>query len=405
MPSTPPDGEPAPTDGRLPAEALSEVGSRPFGVYVHVPWCAHRCGYCDFNTYVDTDGAAANTVDATLGELRLARRVLERAPSGVPVATTLFLGGGTPTLLPVEDLATIVDSVRDVIGLTADAEVTSEANPETLDRDYLHRLRAAGVNRLSLGMQSATPHVLATLERRHSPGRVQECVGWARAAGFDSVSLDLIFGTPGESLADWRRTLDAALATEPDHISAYSLIVESGTRLAAQVARGDLTAPDDDVAADCYELADEVLAVAGLEWYEISNWARGAQHRSRHNLLYWTDGHWWGVGPGAHSHVGGVRWWNTRLPRDHAQATAAGRSPAAGRELLDPATRRRERVLLGIRLAGGHPVDDLLPAGRTAAGRLAADGLLDPLPLASGRLVLTLRGRLLADAVLRQLLD
>jgi oxygen-independent coproporphyrinogen-3 oxidase len=394
VPSSPPPGDPAPPDGALPESALERLGRNGFGVYVHVPYCAHRCGYCDFNTYVDDSGAAASYADAAIAEIRLAARVLGEAPP----ADTVFFGGGTPTLLPPGDLARILAAVRDELGLRPGAEVTTEANPETLSPEVLDALRHSGFNRLSLGMQSATPHVLATLERRHAPGRAAECVEEARKAGFERVSLDLIYGTPGETDDDWRATLDAALAADPGHVSAYALTVEPGTRLHAQGA-----AVDPDVQADRYEIADDALCKAGYGWYEISNWARDGGDRCRHNELYWRDGDWWGVGPGAHSHVGGVRWWNVRLPREHAAALDEARSPAQAREVLDDDQRRVERVLLGVRLREGHPASDLDDAGRKAADDLAHDGLLDPGALSEGTLRLTRRGRLLADGVVLRL--
>ena len=393
MPSAPPPGDPAPLDGALPPEALETLGRNGFGVYVHVPYCAHRCGYCDFNTYVDDSGAASTYADAAIAEIRLAARVLE---DPVP-ARTVFFGGGTPTLLPPEELARILRAVADEIGLETNAEVTTEANPETVDPRSLSALREAGFTRISLGMQSAVPHVLVTLERRHTAGRPEQCVAEARAAGFDRVSLDLIYGTPGETDDDWRASLDAVLAADPGHVSAYSLTVEPGTRLHAGGA-----VVDSDVQADRYEIADDLLTAHGYGWYEISNWARTVDDRCRHNELYWTDGDWWGVGPGAHSHVGGVRWWNVRLPRDHAAAVADGRSPAEARETLDAETRRTERVLLGIRLADGHPAHDLEDS--TEAHALAEEGLLEEAALAEGVLRLTRRGRLLADGVALRLL-
>jgi oxygen-independent coproporphyrinogen-3 oxidase len=394
VPSSPPPGEPAPADGALPDEALETLGRNGFGIYVHVPYCAHRCGYCDFNTYVDEHGDAASYADAAIAEVRLAARVLRN----VPPADTVFFGGGTPTLLPPADLARMLDAIRDELGLANGAEVTTEANPETLSPAVLDALREGGINRLSLGMQSAVDSVLKTLERRHLGPNGAQCIAWAKAAGFERTSLDLIYGTPGETDDDWRRSLDAVVAAGPGHVSAYALTVEPGTRLHAQGA-----VVDDDVLADRYEIADDAFAAAGYGWYEISNWARAEQDRCRHNELYWRDGDWWGVGPGAHSHVGGTRWWNVRLPRDHAAALAAGRSPAQARETLDADTRRVERVLLGVRLREGHPVTDLTGRGRGAATELAADGLLDPAALAAGRLALTRRGRLLADGVVLRL--
>jgi oxygen-independent coproporphyrinogen-3 oxidase len=249
-------------------------------------------------------------------------------------------------------------------------------------------------------MQSAVPHVLATLDRTHDPLRVPAAVAWARSAGFEQVSLDLIYGTPGESLLDWETSLDAALDCAPDHLSAYALIVEDGTALARAVRRGELAAPDDDDLADKYLVADERLVAAGLDWYEVSNWARDEAARCRHNLLYWTGADWWGVGPGAHSHVGGVRWWNVKHPAAYAGRLAGGTSPAHARELLTAEDRRVERVLLETRLASGLDPALLDDEGRAAVPALVDRGLLAE----SGRLVLTRVGRLLADAVVRDLL-
>ncbi|MFI6979357.1 radical SAM family heme chaperone HemW [Embleya sp. NPDC050154] len=406
MPSAPPDGLPVPEDGSLPASALAEFAdaSRPFGFYVHVPYCASRCGYCDFNTYTATElGGSASQgsyADDAIAEIRLARRRLGDVDRPVE---TVFFGGGTPTLLPAEDLARILGAIRDEFGLAAGAEVTTEANPESVDPAYLATLLAGGFNRLSFGMQSARKHVLQILDRRHTPGRPEQCVADARAAGFEHVNLDLIYGTPGESDDDWRASLDAVLGARPDHVSAYALIVEDGTRLAGRVRRGELPMPDDDVLADRYLMADEAFSAAGLGWYEVSNWATDAAARCRHNELYWTGADWWGAGPGAHSHVGGVRWWNVRHPAAYAQRLAAGTSPAQARELLTAEDRRVERILLELRLAEGVPLSLLADVGRKAASRAAADGLLEP--LGGGRAVLTLRGRLLADAVVRDLVD
>jgi oxygen-independent coproporphyrinogen-3 oxidase len=391
-----PDGDPPPADGALPAAARASVGTRPFGIYVHVPFCATRCGYCDFNTYVPGEASPEGYVDGIVAELALARRVLG---DGVRPAATVFLGGGTPTLLPSADLARILQAIDEQIGIAPDAEVTTEANPESVDAASLAALRDAGFTRLSLGMQSAVATVLATLDRRHTPGRAVAAAREARAAGFDHVSLDLIYGTPGERDADWRHSLETALDAEPDHVSAYALIVEPGTRLAARVRRGELPAPDDDVLAARYEVADALLGAAGLDWYEISNWARDGEARCRHNIGYWQGHDWWGVGPGAHSHVGGVRWWNALHPGAWARALAAGRSPAAGRERPDADAARLEHVMLGVRMADGLALDALPARARSAAAQAAADGLLAPVPLRHGRAVLTLRGRLLADRV------
>jgi oxygen-independent coproporphyrinogen-3 oxidase len=410
-PQQQPDGDPAPADGLLPDTALAGAAHRRLGIYVHVPFCAVRCGYCDFNTYTaaelgtpDLPGASqAGFAAAAADELAFAARVLR--DSGVPPrpAATVFFGGGTPTLLPAADLAAALDSIRQQLGLDPDAEVTTEANPDSVTPQSLLTLAAAGFTRVSFGMQSAVPQVLATLDRTHDPARVPDVVRWARDAGLD-VSLDLIYGTPGESVDDWRRSLEVALACEPDHVSAYALVVEPGTRMAVQVRRGQLRLPDDDDLAAKYEVADEALTGAGLGWYEVSNWARSAAHACRHNVGYWRGDDWWGVGPGAHSHVGGVRWWNAKHPAAWAARVAAGVSPAVGREVLDDEARHLERVMLAVRLAEGLDVAHLDAAGRAALPGLVARGLLEPAAAARQRVMLTRDGRLLADAVVRALL-
>jgi oxygen-independent coproporphyrinogen-3 oxidase len=404
VPSILPDGEPAPPDGALPEDVRAGLGVRPLSFYVHVPYCASRCGYCDFNTYTaaelgSTASQASYPRDA-IAEIELARRVLGDAD--LPVRT-VFFGGGTPTLLPASDLAAMLAAISRGFGLAPDAEVSIEANPESVDAEKLTALRQAGFTRISFGMQSARPHVLEVLERRHTVGAPEQRVAQARAAGFEHINLDLIYGTPGESDGDWRASLDAAVAAGPDHVSAYALIVEAGTRFAARVGRGELAAPDDDVLADRYVLADDVLVGAGFGWYEVSNWAR-AGGECRHNLAYWRSDDWWGIGPGAHSHVGGLRWWNVKHPSAYANRLAAGVSPAHAREHLDASARRMERIMLGVRLAEGLDAGELNDAGCAAAGAEADAGLVDPEALARGRVVLTLAGRLLADGVARRLL-
>jgi putative oxygen-independent coproporphyrinogen III oxidase len=397
VPSALPHGDPVPTTGALPTSALTGLGTRPFGLYLHVPFCASRCGYCDFNTYVASElgggGLQDGYADAAIAELRLARAVLGEA---APPVETVFVGGGTPTLLPAADLVRLLAAVDETFGLAPGAEVTTEANPDSVDERYLAELRAGGFTRVSFGMQSAVSRVLQVLDRTHTPGRAQSAAKEAFSAGFEQVSLDLIYGTPGESDDDWRRSLDAALAAEPTHVSAYALIVEDGTRLGRQVARGLLPAPDDDVLADRYLLAEQALSSLG--WYEVSNWGQPC----RHNLGYWRGGDWWGIGPGAHSHVGGVRWWNVKHPKAYAERTGAGLSPGAGREVLTAEDVRVERILLELRLRDGLPLELLRPAGLEAAHRHVQGGLLE---FADDRAVLTLRGRLLADAVVRDLVD
>ena len=392
-------GEPVPADGALPEGALAGVGTRSFGFYVHVPFCTTRCGYCDFNTYTATElgtrGAhvsPATYAQLAIGEIEFARKIIGPAP-----VSTVFFGGGTPTLLAPAAIGQILGAIDAEFGLEPGAEVTSEANPESVTPASLEELRGAGVTRMSFGMQSAVPEVLAVLDRVHQPGRPAECVAWARTAGFEHVSLDLIYGTPGESDADWARSVAAAVEAGPDHVSAYSLTVEPGTRLAARVRRGELPPPDDDVLAARYVIADDMLTSAGSGWYEISNWAVSEQARCRHNVLYWTGGDWWGAGPGAHSHVGGTRWWNVRHPAAYADRLSAGVSPGQAREVLSRDEKHLEEIMLAIRLDSGCPVSLVDEAGARA---VLDDGLA---VLAGGNLVLTRRGRLLADTVVRAL--
>jgi len=398
-----PPGDPAPDDGALPDDLAIDADTG-FGVYLHVPFCRVRCGYCDFNTYTATElrGARQDTyADEVLREITLSTRVLS-ARGPLRPAQTVFFGGGTPTLLPPGDLVRMLTGVRDAFGLADDAEVTVEANPDTVTPALTAELAAAGVTRLSIGMQSAVAHVLTALDRTHDPANVATAVAAARDAGLD-VSLDLIYGAPGETVADWRRSLETAIAHAPDHVSAYALIIEDGTGLERRIRRGEVPAPEDDIQADMYELADGLLTAAGYRWYEVSNWSRDTARRSRHNLAYWRGDDWWGYGPGAHSHVAGLRWWNVKHPAAYAQRLAADRSPAAARERPDEAARRLERVLLGSRIADGLPVSEVTGAGRRAVASLIADGLIDGASAVHGRIVLTLRGRLLADAVVRAL--
>ena len=385
------------TEGPLPDE-----GERSFGMYVHVPFCSVRCGYCDFNTYTADElgeGATrASYADTAISEIELAARTLAPAP----IVETVFFGGGTPTQLPSDDLVRILDAVRSTFGLADDVEVTTEANPDSVTPDSLAALRAGGFTRISFGVQSAVPHVLATLDRTHDPANVPQAVRWAREAGFEQLSVDLIYGTPGESMDDWRASVEQAIDLEPDHISAYALIVEQGTAFARKVKRGEVVMPDDDQTADKYLLADELFSAAGLEWYELSNWARDEAAQCRHNVLYWQSANWWGVGPGAHSHVDRERWWNVKHPAAYAQRLAAGESPRHDGETIDTATAQVEQIMLKTRLRSGLGLEALSAGARAGVPDLAARGLVD---LVDDRLVLTRSGRLLADAVVRELVD
>ena len=413
MPPALPLGDAAPVDGALPPSVLDGAAARAFGVYLHVPFCTVRCGYCDFNTYTSSElGGGASQVayaDTALREIGLAGAVMRRAGLPERSVATVFIGGGTPTVLPVHDLVRLVDGVRDTWGLVPDVEVTTEANPDSVTPGSLARLADGGFTRVSFGMQSAVPHVLATLDRTHDPRRIPDVVRWAQDVGL-AVSLDLIYGTPGESLDDWRRSLETALSTGVDHVSAYALVVEPGTKMAVDVRRGRLRLPTEEDQAVKYEVADEMLAAAGLHWYEVSNWARSPEAACRHNLAYWRGDDWWGIGPGAHSHIGGVRWWNVKHPRAYAVRLEAGASPAAGRETLAAGSAQLERVMLGVRLADGLPLGTLSARARRDVAGLVADGLLDGraalgADVDSPRALLTRRGRLLADAVVRTLTD
>jgi putative oxygen-independent coproporphyrinogen III oxidase len=371
---------------------------QPFGVYLHVPFCVTRCGYCDFNTYTPAELGGVNP-DAWLLALR---KELELAAARLdsPTVDTVFVGGGTPSLLGGERLATLLDMVREHFAVAPDAEVTTEANPESTWPEFFAAIRAAGYTRVSLGMQSVAPRVLATLDRVHSPGRAAAAAREAMAAGFEHVNLDLIYGTPGESDDDLMRSVDAAVEAGVDHVSAYALVVEEGTALARRVRRGELAAPDDDVLAHRYELVDARLSAAGLTWYEVSNWSRPGGE-CRHNLGYWDGGQWWGAGPGAHGYVGVTRWWNVKHPNTYAEMLAGATLPVAGFEQLGTDALHTEDVLLKTRLRQGLPLARLGAAERERAEGVVADGLL----VSEGdRLVLTTRGRLLADAVVRTLL-
>lgn len=377
---------------------LAPMPGQPFGVYLHVPFCLTRCGYCDFNTYTPAQLGGVSP-DRWLLALR-AELELAAAKLDAPTVHTVYVGGGTPSLLGGERLATLLDMVRDHFVLAPDAEVSTEANPESTWPEFFATIRAAGYTRVSLGMQSVAPRVLATLDRVHSPGRAAAAATEAIAESFTHVNLDLIYGTPGESDDDLVRSVDAAVQAGVDHVSAYALVVEHGTALARRVRRGELAAPDDDVLAHRYELVDARLSAAGFAWYEVSNWCRPGGE-CRHNLGYWDGGQWWGAGPGAHGYIGVTRWWNVKHPNTYAEILAGATLPVAGFEQLGADALHTEDVLLKVRLRQGLPLARLGAAERERAEAVLADGLLD---YHGDRLVLTGRGRLLADAVVRTLL-
>lgn len=407
-----PDGDPVPSDGPLSGlRAPGESIDSPFGLYVHVPFCRVRCGYCDFNTYTASElgGGASQEryAHVAVDEISRAGAAIRAAGLGSRPLSSVFFGGGTPTILPAADLAFMLEAARNEWGLLPGAEVTTEANPDTMTSNYAAALAVAGFSRVSIGMQSAVPHVLATLDRTHSPGSVRTAVDATKAAGLD-VSVDLIYGTPGESLDDWKRSVEAALSLEPDHISAYALGIEPGTKMGMQLRRGLIPVPDPDDQATKYEFADAAFTDAGYPWYEISNWARPG-HECRHNLAYWRDADWWGVGPGAHSHVQGIRFWNVKHPRAYAAKLGANEWPVAAREVLSAEEQELERVMLQVRLKEGIPISRLAAAPPRQAelervvAQMVQQGWLDAAAAQSGTVQLTLRGRLMADAVTREL--
>lgn len=391
-----------PLDGSLPVGVNATAQSRTMSAYVHIPFCRVRCGYCDFNTYTATElrGASQATyIEDLAREIELSLQVLHTAEMPIRPLSSVFFGGGTPTLLPAHELTKALHMLNKKHGFVEGAEITVEANPDTVSDEYFGQLATSGFTRVSIGMQSVVPHVLKTLDRSHDPAAVARAVQGAKSAGLD-VSVDLIYGTPGESLDDWRSSLEEAIALDTGHISAYALIVEEGTALERKIRRGEFSAPDDDLEADMYELADQLLSDAGFEWYEVSNWAKSPQQRSVHNLTYWQGNDWWGYGPGAHSHIGGTRFWNVKHPAAYAQRLAEGHSPAFAFEQPDAQAQSLERILLGSRIREGISTEGL---ESTAIASLIADGLIDPTTAFHQRIVLSLAGRLRADEVVRRL--
>ncbi|ALG85349.1 radical SAM family heme chaperone HemW [Gordonia phthalatica] len=403
-------------DRRAPEElsddalaALSGAdATRPLSLYLHVPFCATRCGYCDFNTYtageLGSSSSPQSWMEGVRAELDHASSLLD---SGRPVST-IFVGGGTPSLLGGDGLADLLGAVRHSFTLAPGAEVTTESNPESTSPEFFTTLREAGFTRISLGMQSAATHVLRVLERTHTPGRALDAAREAAAAGFEHLNLDLIYGTPGERDEDLDASLDAVLSVPVDHVSAYALIVEDGTRFARKVRRGEVPMPDDDVLAARYEMIDARLTAAGMSWYEVSNWARAdsvgmpiPDSVCRHNEAYWRSDDWWGIGPGAHSHVNGVRWWNQKHPATYSASLAAGSLPIGGSEILSDDDRHTEAVMLRLRMRDGLAAAELSVDERGRADDAVAKGLL----VSDGeRYVLTDAGRLLADGITRDIL-
>ena len=375
--------------------------------YIHIPYCVKRCGYCDFNTYTPselkiTEGLAQisnSYIDLLLMEIKAAKVQVGQS-ANVP---SIFFGGGTPSLMQPDDIGRVISAIKSEFTLLPDAEITMECNPDTVTKESLAAFRAIGVNRVSFGMQSAVKHVLATLDRTHNPENLLQVTTWAQEVGFSEISVDLIYGTPGESLADWQTSIDAVLALPITHISAYALIVEEGTKLAAQIKRGEVAQIDDDLTAEKYLVADKAFTAAGFEWYELSNWAKSGS-LSKHNLAYWLGDNWWGAGPGAHSHLNGKRFWNVKHPNLYKERVLANQSPVADSEVLEELQIESERLMLSLRLPSGVDKKSLNELQLAELSSYVESGHLDQANWNQGRATLTLDGRLIADRILRQIL-
>lgn len=375
--------------------------------YIHIPYCVKRCGYCDFNTYTPselkiTEGLAQisnSYIDLLLMEIKAAKVQVGQSVN-VP---SIFFGGGTPSLMQPDDIGRVISTIKSEFTLLPDAEITMECNPDSVTKESLAAFRAIGVNRVSFGMQSAVKHVLATLDRTHNPKNLLQVTTWAKEVGFSEISVDLIYGTPGESLADWQTSIDAALALPITHISAYALIIEEGTKLAAQIKRGEVAQVDDDLTAEKYLVADKAFTAAGFEWYELSNWAKSGS-LSKHNLAYWLGDNWWGAGPGAHSHLNGKRFWNVKHPNLYKERVLANQSPVADSEVLEELQIESERLMLSLRLPSGVDKQSLNELQLADLSSYVESGHLDQANWNQGRATLTLDGRLIADRILRQIL-
>ena len=375
--------------------------------YIHIPYCIKRCGYCDFNTYTPselqiTTGLKNITNSYTtllITEIKSARKqVGERA-----IVPSIFFGGGTPSLMEAEDIKSIISTIGSEFDLAGDIEITLESNPDTVDKDKLKKFYQAGINRISFGMQSAVPHVLATLDRTHNPDNLYQVTKWASEVGFKEISVDLIYGTPGESKSDWQKSIDTALSLPITHISAYALIIEEGTKLAAQIKRGEVDQVDEDLTAEKYLMADNAFTNFGFNWYELSNWSK-VNSESKHNLAYWLGKNWWGAGPGAHSHLNGKRFWNVKHPNLYKQKIEANESPVADSEDLKELQIESERLMLSIRLPSGVKKNTLNEQQILDLSGYVESGHLDKGDWDNGRATLTLDGRLIADRIVREIL-
>ncbi len=374
--------------------------------YVHIPYCVKRCGYCDFNTYTPaelqiSDGLSQisnSYIDLVIQEIEQARLTV-----GEATVPTIFFGGGTPSLMEASDIARVITKIKNSIKLSDDCEITLETNPDTVDKQKLAAFKDAGINRISVGMQSAVSHVLKTLDRTHNPDNLPQVTQWAREVGFKDISVDLIYGTPGESLSDWQVSINAALALPINHISAYALIVEEGTKLANAIKRGEIGNVDDDLTAEKYLMADKAFTKAGFTWYELSNWSK-ANGESKHNSAYWLNQNWWGVGPGAHSHIDGKRWWNVKHPNLYKTKITNNESPVLDQEILEPIQIESERLMLSIRLPSGVSKESLSSEQLKILQPYVESGALDLNNWSAGSVSLSLNGRLIADRIVREIL-
>ena len=375
--------------------------------YIHIPYCVKRCGYCDFNTYTPaelqlTEGLTQisnSYIDLLVKEIEFARNQVGESA----IVPSIFFGGGTPSLMEASDIKRVITAISKQFKLDPIAEVTLETNPDTVTKEKLKQFYDAGVNRISFGMQSSVPHVLKTLDRTHNPENLPQVTKWATEVGFKEISVDLIYGTPGESKQDWQQSIDSALALPISHISAYALIVEDGTKLAAQIKRGEIAKPDDDLTAEKYIMADKAFTTAGFHWYELSNWAK-PNSQSKHNLAYWLGHNWWGAGPGAHSHINGKRFWNVKHPNLYKQKIQANETVILDSEVLKDSQIESERLMLSIRLPQGLEKNTLNNQQILELTDYVNSGHLDQENWNLGRATLTLDGRLIADRIVREIL-
>lgn len=375
--------------------------------YIHIPYCVKRCGYCDFNTYTPAElkistgleQISNSYIDLLLQEIDSVREQIV----GEIKVPSIFFGGGTPSLMQPNDIGRVIAKIKNEFDLLSNSEITLECNPDTVTKDSLENFKKVGINRVSFGMQSAVPHVLATLDRTHKPENLAQATTWANEVGISEISVDLIYGTPGESITDWQTSIDSALALPITHISAYALIIEEGTKLAAQIKRGDVPEVDDDLVADKYLIADKAFKEAGFEWYELSNWSKPGSE-SKHNMAYWNGDNWWGAGPGAHSHLNGKRFWNVKHPNLYKERIQNKQSAVADSEVLKKDQIESERLMLLLRLPSGIEKQTLNQIQLSELSEFVESGHLDRANWNQGRASLTLNGRLIADRILRKIL-